>query len=251
MKIGEYAKMARLQNHHWWFVAKRRLATTMLARHASVRKPARSLEIGCGTGAMMPVLEHYGPVVGLDHFTPALKFLRHGMPVNGDAQRLPFADARFDLVGCFDLLYHRNVARVDRALAEVARVLRPGGHLLITDSACPALYGRHDASHHGARRFSRAGLLSELAAAGLSPVHASYFHMTVFPAVAAMRIGGRWLDSALGRETPEEGQSQLKEASSLANALLGALYRVEVPLAARFRLPFGVSVVALARRVDS
>lgn len=250
MEIGEYAKMARLQDRHWWFVAKRRLAVAMLARHAHVPEPARTLEIGCGTGAMLPVLERYGPVVGLDYFAPALRFLHHGMPVNGDAQRLPFADSSFDLIGCFDLLYHRNIAHVDRAMAEIFRVLRPGGHLLVTDSACPALYGRHDASHHGARRFSRSQLLAEMLAAGMIPLHSSYFHMTVFPAVAAIRIGGRWVSAALGRQTPEHGQSQLEEASPLANAVFGALYRVEAPLAARFRLPFGVSVVAIARRTS-
>lgn len=248
VEIGEYAKMARLQDRHWWFVAKRRLATAMLARHANVPEPARSLEIGAGTGAMVPVLQRYGPVVGLDYFAPALEFLREALPVNGDAQRLPFADSSFDLVGCFDLLYHRNIEQVDRALAEIFRVLRPRGYILITDSACPALYGRHDASHHGARRFSRARLLTELTAAGLTPVHVSYFHMAVFPVVAATRIGGRWLNSALGRKAPEAGQSQLAEASSLANTIFGALYRVEAPLAARFRLPFGVSIVAIARR---
>jgi hypothetical protein len=75
--------------------------------------------------------------------------------------------------------------------------------------------------------------------------------MAVFPAVAATRIGGRWLNSALRREAPEAGRSQLAEASSLANTVFGALYRVEAPLAARFRLPFGVSIVAIARRGGS
>jgi len=245
MEPAEYAKMAALQDRHWWFEAKRRMARELLGQHADSIGSGRVLEVGCGTGAMVPALDPWGRVVGLDAYAPALSYLRGASGVTGDAQQLPFVDASFDLVGCFDLLYHKRVPRVQAALDEVVRVLRPGGLFVLTDSACPALYGRHDAAHHGARRFKRPELEGRCRDAGLAVLHATYFHTAVFPAVAAARLGARWLSP--GATTPS-GKSQLEPAAAWINWLMRAVYAVEAPIAARWSLPFGVSVAILARR---
>ena len=150
--------MARLQRNHWWFDPKRRVASAVLERHAQ-RIPSRSvLEVGCGTGAMVPLLARHGDVVGLDNYLAALAHVRGVRRVAGSVLQLPFPDATFGLVAGFDLLYHRNVVDVDKAATELARVVSPGGWVLITDSSCSALYGPHDRVHHGARRFSRSSL---------------------------------------------------------------------------------------------
>ncbi len=246
MEAHEYAKMAALQEHHWWFAAKRRMASGLLARHAGLPSAARVLEVGCGTGSMVPTLAACGPVVGLDAYAPALQYLEGAAGVAGDALALPFDEDAFDLVGCFDLLYHRHVPRVELALREVARVLRPEGLFVLTDSACPVLYGRHDAAHHGARRFTREQLETACLAAGIEPVHTTYFHTAVFPAVAAVRIVSRWLPA--GSPPPAEGKSQLEPAPGWVNGLMNLIYAVEAPLASRFALPFGVSLAMLGRR---
>lgn len=249
MEESEYAKMARLQQQHWWFEVKRRLVHAVLAGVVLHRdRVPRVLEIGCGTGAMTEALGRYGDVLGVDLHRPALEFVRGATPLAADALRLPVADETMDLVACFDLLYHRNVPDLDGAFAEIARVLTPQGYLLITDSACQALYGAHDAAHHGARRFRRQELERHLRVNGLAIVHSSYFHTAVFPLVAASRIGGRWL-RRLGLVAGDAtGQSQLQPTPRWLSLALTALYRFEIPLAARFRLPFGVSVVVLGRR---
>lgn len=252
MEAAEYAKMARIQDEHWWFAVKRQLAQVILMRHGAAGGRRRVLEIGCGTGAMISTLGAYGRVVGMDLYAPALEHVRGADRLVGDALSLPVADGAVDLVACFDLLYHRNVPQVDRAVAEIARVLAPAGHVLITDSASPALYGRHDAAHHGARRFHKGDLQRQLVDAGLSIVHASYFHTAVFPLVAISRIGGRWLRQLAGTgELSTRGHSQLRPTPGWLSAMIGALYRIEIPLAARIGLPFGVSVVVLARGADA
>jgi SAM-dependent methyltransferase len=240
--------MAALQAQHWWFEAKRRMAAALLTRFDVLPRAGRRIELGCGTGAMLPVLGGGTLLVGLDLELAALRYVVGADRLLADAMALPLRNASVDLTACFDLLYHRAVANVDVALGEMARVTAPGGWLLITDSAGPSIYGSHDQAHHGARRFRRRDLVGAVEAAGFAVEFAGHFHCAVWPAVAASRLGGRWLRQLLRRPAPAAGQSQLQAAPAWLNRSLGALYRLEVAVASRVPLPFGVSVVLLAQR---
>jgi ubiquinone/menaquinone biosynthesis C-methylase UbiE len=99
------------------------------------------LEIGPGFGATTRILARQLPkltVVELDE--GYCRRLRSELGdrvtvVEGDATRLPFADEHFSGVVCFTMLHHIPSVRLqDRAFAEVARVLRPGGTFAGTDS---------------------------------------------------------------------------------------------------------------------
>jgi demethylmenaquinone methyltransferase/2-methoxy-6-polyprenyl-1,4-benzoquinol methylase len=78
-----------------------------------------------------------GFAIGLDFSLGMLRAGRHPVPlVAGDALRLPFADAAFDAVTIsFGL---RNVVDTSAALAELARVTRPGGRLVVCETSRPA-----------------------------------------------------------------------------------------------------------------
>ncbi len=89
------------------------------------------LDLGCGAGSYARLLHGEGRrVVGLDYALPSLGKAQQRSPggiawVAGDAQRLPFADAAFDGVLCFGVM--QALPGSDDALAEIRRVLRPGG----------------------------------------------------------------------------------------------------------------------------
>jgi SAM-dependent methyltransferase len=269
MEAAEYLQMAAVQDRHWWFEVKRRTVAAVLERHAAGlgRLDGRVLEVGAGTGAMSAVMSRHGRLFATDAHLPALQLLaqRHmpgagpglkgrerrtagdqPQPVAADLLRLPFADSSFALVGCFDVLYHRGVPDVTEALREIVRVCAPGGYLAVTDSAFSMLRSSHDVATHAARRFRLPDLLGPIEAAGLETVHASYFHMLLFPAAAALRLGKRVLHGPPRADLP--ARSDLTAVPTWLNATLAALYRLETPLAARFRLPFGVSLLVLARR---
>ncbi|GIG57521.1 hypothetical protein Lfu02_18930 [Longispora fulva] len=91
------------------------------------------LEVGCGNGRYLQTLGergHRGRVLGLD-YSPgmAAEAGRFASTLVADAQRLPMASGQFDLVLCMHMLYH--VPDVSMAVAELARVLRPGGTVLV------------------------------------------------------------------------------------------------------------------------
>ena len=110
---------------------------------------AHVLDVACGTGDLSLVLSRAGGarVVGLDFCRPMLEIARHkaaeesrAVPfVEGDALRLPFADEAFDVVTiAFGL---RNLAGVPEGLAELKRILRPGGRIAVLEFSSPVLPG--------------------------------------------------------------------------------------------------------------
>lgn len=104
--------------------------------------PIRLLDIGCGTGLFMERIREALPqaqVWGLDLVSGMLeqgatRWSRHqgnALPVQGDSERLPFADGSFDAITCANSFHH--YPHQDRAVAEMGRVLRPGGRLMLVD----------------------------------------------------------------------------------------------------------------------
>ena len=274
MQAAEYVQMAEVQDRHWWFEAKRRTVGALLARHAVGDRVSSStgrvLEVGSGTGAMVDVMTGFGRMYAADAYLPALRLLRAHrpavadvVPVGANLLSLPFAEASFSLVGCFDVLYHQRAGDVGEALAELHRVCEPGGYLAITDSAFPFLRSSHDVATHAARRFRLPDLTVPLESSGFTIEHASYFHTFLFPAAATFRLAKRVLQgspalggggevgvvngtAAGGYDVP--AHSDLAPVAPWLNAALLSIYRFETPLTVRFRMPFGTSLLILARR---
>ena len=105
--------------------------------------PATVLDVATGTGDLAMAIRKTCPgarIVGADFCAPMLNVARkNGLPelVVADGMNLPFTDATFDVVtAAFGL---RNMASWEKGLSEMARVLKPGGHLLILDFSLPTL----------------------------------------------------------------------------------------------------------------
>jgi len=100
-----------------------------------------AVDVGTGAGALALALAPLvREVVGVDRVPELLRLARDRAPSNvtfveGDAAHLPFDDASFDLAGTLRTLHH--VARPELVLAELVRITRPGGRLLVVDQIAP------------------------------------------------------------------------------------------------------------------
>lgn len=240
MNLDEYAKMRRLEDDYWWFVARRRLALSLLQQH-DCQGPI--LDLGCGTGALMTRLDEFGDVLGLDYSGEALRFSsERGLSglVQGDAQHLPFADATFSTVVSLDTIEH--LADDHQAIREVARVLKPGGKFVMNVPAFQWLWGPHDVALMHYRRYTRPQVIDLLEQAGLQVVKSSYSVFLLFPVVVIRRLAER------ASRGPAE--ARLPAVSSIGNKALVRLMDTEAALFRAAGLPWGSSVVAVAKKPD-
>ena len=134
MELTEYARMDAVEDHMWWYRAlHRRLVAALAGLDGCV------LDAGCGTGGLLARLLVERPdlrTVGLEWTESASRRAadKSGAPiVRGSVNRLPFAAACFDAAIAADLLCHGAVVPA-QALAELLRVLRPGGRLIVVDN---------------------------------------------------------------------------------------------------------------------
>lgn len=204
------------------------------------------LDVGTGTGAMLEYLEPFGDVQAVEFEEEAVRFshLRGATGVRlYDGNTLPFEDSSFDVVTSFDVIEH--VEDDATIVAEMHRVLRPGGLLVVTVPAYPFLWGRQDEISHHYRRYVRSGLKARLTGAGFDLERVSYFNTLLFPGIAAIRL----LRRGEGQTDGEEVSSDFEmTGEGLVNRMLARLFASEAALVARRDLPFGVSLIAVARR---
>lgn len=147
-----------------------RLREQLLLRMFLAAAPGRCvLNVGAGQGSLSAELERRGfTVTSLDRDAEVIARLEqrvHGEVVQADVCALPFDDHQFAAVVLGEVLEH---VRADaEALREVARVLRPGGHVAISVPANPAYFGPSDEWAGHVRRYTRSGLLEVIESAQL------------------------------------------------------------------------------------
>jgi ubiquinone/menaquinone biosynthesis C-methylase UbiE len=235
---------ARAERDHFWFRGFRRFMAPLLAEAVRECEAPVILDCGCGTGHNVGMLRQYGRAVGIDLTWSGLAYAhRHGerSVAQATATRLPFADRRFDVVTSFDVIYALDDESEAAALAEMFRVLRPGGYLVLNVAAMDLLKGNHSVLSHEIRRYSRGSLTERLTNVGFRIRRMSYTNATILPVVAGVRL----LQRLSGHE---ESSHEISTPPAAVNAALSAALSVEAAMVRVVDMPFGSSLMALARR---
>jgi SAM-dependent methyltransferase len=224
---------------HWWWRARERLILETIEAHRSRNGPETILDVGCGDGLFFDRLEQYGKVEGIE-MEPAA--------VSSDSRwrnRIfigPFDETfdlgrRYTLVLMLDVLEHfpDPIARLKWA----GELLRPDGMLILTVPAFELLWTSHDELNHHYTRYTRRRLSEVVEDAGLRLEFARYFYHWMFP----VKLAVRFKEALLGAEpeTPSIPRAWL-------NRLLYGVSRIEQKTLGRLPLPFGTSLLAVAKR---
>jgi len=238
----EYGAMYELETSYWWYVARRALAVELLEDEIQGRDPVRILDVGCGTGANLGAFDRLGQATGIDASMDALHFSQTrgiNAAVQSVVEDLPFASRTFDVVTALDVLEHTDDDLL--ALREIQRVCRPAGLFLATVPAYGFLWSEHDEALKHRRRYTAHELRNKLTVSGFEVVRTSYFISTLFFPILALRI---WQGL---HKTSTHPKTSIQVLPNWINTGLVGLLGLERKLFQRTNLPFGVSIVALAR----
>jgi SAM-dependent methyltransferase len=166
--------------------------------------------------------------------------------VCGSAMALPFADETFDVACAFDVVEHCDPESL--ALEELARVLKPGGRLLISVPAYQWAWSEFDEENGHHRRYTRPRAVRAVEAAGLTVTRSTYAFAGVFPFFAAERLARR-ARQGLSRKRADQhpvDTVSLPEVPAALERMFLWLCRKEEKVLGRRDLPFGSSVVLAA-----
>lgn len=239
------------EDEHWWFASRTRALLGMLDRCVE-RDGQRVLDVGCGAGNMVHHLARYGPVIGFDnHLKPLAVARARGYVVGqGQGEAMPFPDGAFDIVAALDTIEH--VQDEAAILGECARLVRPGGLLVLTGPAFMFLWSQNDVVNHHYRRYTLGELRRKLAAHGLRVRRAGYNNFFLFPLAAALILWRRVTGKAprlAAPDTDEDAyQVEMEPASPLMNAVLTVVGRVEAAILRHVGLPWGTGFLLIAEK---
>lgn len=215
---------------------------SLLKKHLPKQKKLKILDAGCGPGASLIYLSQFGEVTGVDISEEALRFAKkRGKVKKGDIANLPFEEETFDVVVCLDVLYHKWV-NVKKAISEMKRVLKKSGILFIREPAFDWFKSSEDIASQTKHRFTKEELRKELNR-DTQILKLTYVNFLLFPIAFMKRI-----PEVIGIKK-KQGISDIQTISPFLNKILFSIFRLEVPLLNYFDLPFGTSVVCVAKKL--
>lgn len=262
MESQEYARMHALETEYWWFAGRRAIVAGLLQTVPLLRETTeiQLLDIGCGTGANLPMLKNAvgktGNLTAMDFSPLALEFAQSHPEskgvclLQGDALHLPFRDQSFHVLTMLDVLEHLRDDK--RALSEVRRVLKPSGALVFSVPAYQHLWSAHDEALHHFRRYEYRSLQRLLHKSGFM-VYRLSFAMSLMPPIAWF---WRKVILPFQPKRPKHARrhsegAHLPQLPRAANQLLIEYLKLEGRLIRHHRLNFGTSLVGIAVKRES
>jgi SAM-dependent methyltransferase len=234
----------RAEATHFWFRGFRRFVTPALRELARGRTDLRLIDCGCGVGQNIALLEPFGDAMGFDLMPAGAATARaSGHPVvRADVVHIPFPSGVFDIATSFDVL--QCVEDDGAAIGEMARIVRPGGAVLLTLAALDILRGDHAEVWQEVRRYTPASARRLVESAGLRAERVDFLFASVFPLMLAVRSFQRLRRGF----RPPRNDTDIAIPPAPINAALSWVLTGEAALAGRLRMPVGSSLLVVARK---
>ncbi len=251
MEDAVYQEFLALEANHWWFRGRRAIFTSLLDRFLGRDKGGarKIMDLGCGVGGMLGPLTDFGQVIGTD---VTLKGLQHCAQRNFprlvacNGSEGCFETESLDCITAFDALEHieDDVA----AMAEIYRMLKPGGLLIASGPAYQFLYAQQDRITHHFRRYTLGEMKRKTRSVGFDVLKASYINVFLFPVILPAVLGLKVLQKM--RPTPDEkaGSNVGISIPLWINNSLAHLFSFEARLLRIMSAPAGHSLVVVVKK---
>ena len=237
----------RAEQSHFWFRGFRQYMQPALARATAGLTAPRILDCGCGTGSNLEMLRSYGNAIGFDLTRIGPEFAKaHGHRVaQASISDIPFRTSTFDLVTSFDVFQTLPDAVEQSAIVEIARVLKPGGWMLLHVAALEILHGKHSVLSEETRRYTKSSLRALVEGAGLTIDRLTFDHFSLLPIMLPVRM---WHRLTAKDGVVAAGEAEITVPMAPVNAALTALVSLEALALRAVDMPVGSSLMCLARK---
>jgi SAM-dependent methyltransferase len=250
MEEQVYTLFSDIQERHWWFAARRLIIEKVLQKYCKASPDSMIADVGCGTGALLPMLSRFGQVVGIDNSQAAVDLCR---------QRFEYAvyldrddtwqELEFDVMAFFDVIEHveDDYAFLEKYLYH----LKPNGLAFVTVPAYRFLWSEHDRANQHYRRYTARDLQKVMVHNHIEKCKISYFNTWLFPAIALFRFISRIKETFVSGQTDKEletNTTDFERTSAFVNQILLNIFATERFLLRYVSFPFGVSLMAIGRK---
>ncbi len=252
MNPKDYEDLYRTEEKLWWFTGMREISAALLDEFCRADFE-NILDAGCGTGLNLEWLRRYGntrAIKGLDLETHALNFCRRrsdNFLIQASATDLPFPGECFELVTSFDVLVQIPGEKTDeQAIAEMFRILKPGGIAFVRAAAYQWMFSGHDRAVKTQRRYSLPELSRKIEDAGFTILRKTYANTLMFPAAVFRRL----VLKKIGLADANSDVKPFPPSLEWFNRILTRMMLLEAGFLRKQNrsLPFGLSAVCIARK---
>ena len=236
-----YRKFFEVETTHWWFTARQKIVSDVIEHTVSLSPGAKVLDIGCGTGAILAMFQKKFDAYGTDTSPLAIEFCHQRGLANAFCCTLdtfPQQELRFDFITMLDVIEH--IDNDIGVLREAYGFTKQGGHILVTVPAYQFLWSRHDDLNHHKRRYRKSQLKSALETSGFTVEKLSYYNSLLFPTALVSRVAERFIKP--------KTDTTLDLPPRFINSILESIFGFERFLLRKIPFPFGLSLIALAKK---
>jgi SAM-dependent methyltransferase len=238
-----FDEMYKVETQHWWFVARRKIIETIIKK-LDLAKDSRIMDAGCGNGDNLVFLAKYGDVVAMERDANALTKAQArgiGKVLKGDLPNNIHVDIRKDndLIVLLDVLEH--IEDDAGSLNALRACVKDNGNLILTVPAYQFLWTTRDEQHHHKRRYTANKLKELIETNGWNVHYISYFNSLLFPLALIDRIKQKVF--------PLAQDGDLKMPPEIINYFFEKIFSFESKLIGNIRLPFGLSIIVVAKKI--
>ncbi|MDP1843180.1 MAG: methyltransferase domain-containing protein [Sediminibacterium sp.] len=253
MEQSYFKEYYQLERVNWWFIVRRKILAERIGTLLNHPTRISSLNVGAATGTTSDMLTQFGEVMSVEYDEDCCKFTQPILStplIQGSITELPFENDQYDLVCAFDVIEH--VEDDQKAINELFRVCKPGGHIAITVPAYAFLWGPHDVINQHFRRYTLPGLLQLFNKQKGRIIYKTYFNSILFLPIAIFRVAAKLFKSV--SVTPsEKGNSdhEIFGTAGFFNSLLAGLFNIDYHLLKHhIRFPAGVSIMVFFKKEE-
>ena len=244
MHKSAYQTTFEKENTYWWHTARRNISLYLRERLSQTKQPV-ALNIGCGTGSFSSTLSDKTRTISIDLEMEALRFCQQrglGNLICGNGEKLPIGNNSCDEIYALDFLEH--LSHESKGASEIYRCLKPQtGFALTTVPAFSFLWSQMDEFTHHYRRYKKKEFTRLLRDSGFFIEKITYYNFFLFPLAFIFKL--------LEHKSKKfDEESLIPPIPKWLNFIFKKIFSSEKIFIPRFVFPFGVSIIAIVRKIS-